>query len=293
MEKKYMQVEWRKKYLLFDMSWVDVKNWLEKTDIIIQPCGACEQHGPHLPLGTDTYNSMLLAYGTAEKVDIPVAPPIWTGTTSYHMHQGKPGTVSLREDTFKTLYYEVCRSWIHHGFNKIVGLCNHAGNYHGMIHAAREIKYETGALVATFRGYSLALRKAHSIMKEFSKLSKEEIERPPRHSGEVETSGVLTWNSDLVNQERAAEEIPHTPDWLPKSMSVYAADEIRFKDAIIGLPLEHFEYSHSGVIGNPVGLSKELAKESWQAAMDGLVEFIEEFRKIKVEVKNREWRDRV
>ena len=48
-EEKYL------KYRMFDMSWVEVKEWLEKTDTVIVPVGSIEQHGPALPCGVDSY----------------------------------------------------------------------------------------------------------------------------------------------------------------------------------------------------------------------------------------------
>ena len=40
---------------LFNLSWVEVKEWLKETDTILIPMGSCEQHGPHLPCGVDTF----------------------------------------------------------------------------------------------------------------------------------------------------------------------------------------------------------------------------------------------
>ncbi len=67
MEKRVMQLEWRKKYCLLDMTSAAMRKWLEKTDVILLPAGSCEQHGSHLPLGTDAYQALLLACSIAEK----------------------------------------------------------------------------------------------------------------------------------------------------------------------------------------------------------------------------------
>jgi creatinine amidohydrolase/Fe(II)-dependent formamide hydrolase-like protein len=48
MESKVMQLEWRKKYFLMDMTSAAMKKWLEKTDMILLPAGSCEHHGAHL-----------------------------------------------------------------------------------------------------------------------------------------------------------------------------------------------------------------------------------------------------
>lgn len=88
------------------MTTADVKRWLEKTDIVLLPVGSVEQHGNHMPLGTDIYTAMIVAYGAAEKADVPIAPEVWIGITPYHMH--KPGTITVRYHTFANIIYDVC-----------------------------------------------------------------------------------------------------------------------------------------------------------------------------------------
>ena len=67
-EEKYL------KYRMFDMSWVEVKEWLEKTDTVIVPVGSIEQHGPALPCGVDSYAGYYVCLEAAVKADVPVAP---------------------------------------------------------------------------------------------------------------------------------------------------------------------------------------------------------------------------
>ena len=51
MERKFMKAEWRKKYLMQDMTVETFANWLKESDVVLLPIGSTEQHGPHLPLG--------------------------------------------------------------------------------------------------------------------------------------------------------------------------------------------------------------------------------------------------
>ncbi|MEM3615123.1 MAG: creatininase family protein [Candidatus Methanomethylicia archaeon] len=70
-----------------DISWVEVKEALENGfDTVIVPIGSIEQHGPHLPLGTDTFISEVLAVRIAEKLSKTlVTPPITPGCSQHHM----------------------------------------------------------------------------------------------------------------------------------------------------------------------------------------------------------------
>ena len=84
------------KYKIFDMTWVEVKEWLQKTDTVIVPIGSSEQHGPHLPIGIDSYASYYVCMEAAIKADVPVAPLIPLGYSCFHMRPNEPGTITLR-----------------------------------------------------------------------------------------------------------------------------------------------------------------------------------------------------
>ena len=64
---------------LYDLTWEDVKEYLERKTTIILPAGSTEQHGPHLPLVTDAMVGIRLAEDAAKQTGILVAPPLWFG----------------------------------------------------------------------------------------------------------------------------------------------------------------------------------------------------------------------
>jgi len=133
MESRLRDIHWRRKYLLMDMTSEMVGEWLQVTDTILLPAGSTEQHGAHLPLGTDAYQAMLMACAIAERANVPIAPLVWAGLAPYHM--GRPGTITLRYETYVSLVSDICRSLIHHGFNRIIISLNHKGNAAAMAHA--------------------------------------------------------------------------------------------------------------------------------------------------------------
>jgi creatinine amidohydrolase len=75
------------------MTWPEVEALLKRTDMVIIPVGAIEQHGPQGPVGTDFLNGVEVAKLIAQQTDVLVAPILLPGNSPYHM--GFPGTITL------------------------------------------------------------------------------------------------------------------------------------------------------------------------------------------------------
>jgi creatinine amidohydrolase/Fe(II)-dependent formamide hydrolase-like protein len=80
-----------------NMTYSEYEERLKKDDIILVPVGSTENHGPHAPLGEDTFLVTRICELVAEKTGCTVAQPIWYGSHPYH-HLGMPGTVMVDED---------------------------------------------------------------------------------------------------------------------------------------------------------------------------------------------------
>jgi creatinine amidohydrolase len=282
-----MQIEWRKKHFLMDMTSAAMKKWLEKTDMILLPAGSCEQHGAHLPLGTDAYQALLLACGIAEKADLPVAPLVWAGLAPYHMPF--PGTITLRYETYTNLAYDICRSLIHHGFNKIIVCLNHRGNAAPMNHVARKIRYDTGALMVIFRGEGIAQQAAKGLFQ----IPEDEKIQKVRHGGETETSRILYWNSALVDFELAEAHKMDTPDEFPPGLKALSHEYVGFGEAVFEIPMDFDEVSSIGTLGDPRQATAEKGQILAETVADYYVRAIEEIKKIPVHVKTRQFTERL
>ena len=71
-------------FRLQNLTWEDVKERIDSGQrTMLLPIGSTEQHGPHLPVGTDTMVAVALAEAAAEKTDVLVAPPLWFGCLLY------------------------------------------------------------------------------------------------------------------------------------------------------------------------------------------------------------------
>ena len=114
------------KNYLPEMTWPEVEALLKRTDMVIIPVGAIEQHGPQGPLGTDFFNGVEVAKLIAQRTDVLVAPILLPGNSPYHM--GFPGTITLSAETIQRVYFEAAQSLIRQGFKRVLIYTSHNGN---------------------------------------------------------------------------------------------------------------------------------------------------------------------
>jgi creatinine amidohydrolase len=279
-------------HCLADLAYPDIRAYLERDDIILIPMASLEQHGPHLPLSTDTVTAYEVSKRAAEHADVLYTPTVWTGYSPQHMRgagQGM-GTITIRAETLNSLLYDIARSLIHHGFNKLVFVNGHGSNVKVIDPVLRKIRYDTGAMVAFYKPYA----------ERYMGLIKDLMENPPEetpgwHSSELETSQMLAHNAKLVRMERAAQTETHIPRWLPESFSkADGAPDVQFKGyQYFQFPMDHDEFTETGVIGNPMRATAEKGEQAFSRYAAHLVEALAELRKVEVNVVNREFRERV
>ena len=103
----------------------EVAAFLEKSDMVIIPVASQEQHGNHLPIGTDFINGVERCKLIAQERDILVAPVLMVGQSPYHM--GFPGTMTLSADLIIKVHLEAVESLIRHGFKRFIIMNAHGG----------------------------------------------------------------------------------------------------------------------------------------------------------------------
>ena len=84
------------------MTWPEVEALAQRTDMVIIPVGALEQHGHHLPIGSDILNGIERAKLIAQRTDALVAPILLPGNSAFHL--GFPGTITLSLETIQSVY---------------------------------------------------------------------------------------------------------------------------------------------------------------------------------------------
>ncbi len=286
-----MQTDYR--YNIGNLTYLDIQEYLKKKDIIMVPVASLEQHSYHCPLFTDMITAREVTYRAAQQAEVLYTPESWIGYSPHHM--GPPGmglgTITVRAETFRNLYYDIARSLIHHGFNKIIFVMGHASNMKIIDPLLRKIKYETNALVAVYKPYA----------ENYLGIVKDILEGPPEetpgwHAGELETSQVLAHDERLARMERAVKsERTKTPAFLPDSfLKRDGTPSVVFEGhSYFVFPMEHRDFSDTGLIGNPLRATKAKGEESLKRFAAYLVRALRELEKVTIAVKNREWIDRV
>jgi creatinine amidohydrolase len=287
--------EFRSRFIswnLGDLTYVDIKEYLQHKDSILVPMASTEQHGPHLPLYTDTITAIEVSARVSEHIGVLHTPPIWMGYSPQHMHepgQGR-GTITVRSSTLLAVMYDVARSLIHHGFNRIHFINGHGSNIKVVDPILRKLRYETGALISFVKPY----------MENYTGLMKGLLENPPEetpgwHASELETSQDMAHNRELVRMERAEPTKAHIPDFLPRSFAKKdGMPDVEFDGyKYFSFPMDHHEFIESGTIGNPMRATVEKGEEAFRRYAEHCARGILELEKVPVEVKNREFVDRV
>lgn len=174
---------------------------LEKTRTVLIPFGATEEHGPHLPLATDTLHAAEVGRKLAARRPIFIAPPIPYGvcrSTSRH-----PGTISIRTETLKALAGDIVSSLHGQGLRHFVLLTGHAGGTHlsALIDVGEELLSRfVDCRIAVLTEYMLASREGRGLIET----------EGDSHAGEIETSRILHSHPHLV-KGTAAREFPDFP----------------------------------------------------------------------------------
>lgn len=276
------------KYRIFDMTWVEVKEWLQKTDVVLVPLGSVEQHGPALPIGIDSFAGYYVTMEAAKKAEVPVAPLMPYGYSCFHMRPDEPGTLTLRDETLFNVLYDIGRSLIYHGFNKIIYSTGHTANAPTIDRVIRRLRYETGAFAV---GYAADTEVFANLCED---LIDGKDQMPGWHAGEIETSVAMLMRPDLVRQDRIKKTLANTPDYLPEGSVKDSGSGFgfKFKNFPVRFPFDQWEYSDNGIMGNPLLASREKGEKIYARMIDLYAEFIKGLKEIKVEVTKRDFPER-
>ncbi len=185
-----MEVEWRR--LRAD----ELHEAAKRDAIVILPVASLEQHGPHLPVETDTTIGEAVAIGTARRLEergerALVLPVLWTRLSEHHMPFG--GTITLDLATFSALIEDVCRSVLRYGFRRIVLSNSHGGNENAL-------RTLTDALTVKLRVPIIQFSYPYAARPEIAALLK--TQDGVRHACEAETAMMLALRPELVASAR-------------------------------------------------------------------------------------------
>jgi creatinine amidohydrolase len=223
-----------------DLTSPEVAHLIEQTRTAVIPIGSIEQHGPHLPNGTDTIAAELVASAVAGQLPALLVPFGPYGVTP--IHAGHPGTISLRRSTFEALLTDIGDELVGMGVDRIVLVNWHEGNIASMDGVATEIQdRHPGVYVATAHA-------CYSAQRVYSAKGGELT-----HGGGIEVLAVMAYNPDLVKVDRAGDTT--RPD------HALALDEMRRGREVYGYITDVTEIDADGWYGNPRWASPNLATD--------------------------------
>ncbi|UCD78281.1 MAG: creatininase family protein [Desulfobacterales bacterium] len=182
------------------MTWAEVKAAIDNgRNTVVVPFGSTEQHGRHLPLGTDAVLGDELGWRLAERLDAFLAPTVRIGCSEQHL--SFPGTISLREETFKQVVIDVVASLSRHGFRRIVLLPTHGGNFKPLAQAFAVLEPVEIVRVLAFTDLEGFVNVAFESSGSFGVTPAQS----GAHSGEWETSAMLALRPEQVKMDQVAE----------------------------------------------------------------------------------------
>jgi len=233
------------------LSWPQVREEIEAgRDTVVLALGATEQHALHMPLATDALIGDHMARRLAARLNAFVAPTVRVGCSQHHV--GFAGTMSLSEETYHGLVRDLVQSLLGGGFQRIVLLPTHGGNF-GPLAAAVE------KLDSRERAHVVALTDL-TVLGQIAYLAEREYGVPlgdgGLHAGEWETSMLLAIHPELVHMERAE------PGYTGDPQEAIAA---MFAGGVASI-------SQNGAIGDPARASAEHGERYWAAVEEIVLE---------------------
>jgi creatinine amidohydrolase len=219
--------------MMSELSWSEYGRRLKEEDaVLFLPVGALEQHGHHLPLGTDWMMGTYIARRAAEKVGGIVAPPVTYAARSQIRTGGGPhqmGGVNLRHETLIYTVHDVLLELARHGAKKIAVIDAHYENRfildEACYRAAQDLESKGNKEVTIVKILYPERIKPETLTKVYAGLKYPGLDL--EHAGILETSMMMYCHPDLVRMDKVVQEgaadfpgydvFPVRPEWVPAS----------------------------------------------------------------------------
>ena len=236
--------------ILAKARWPEVEALDRETTVLI-PTGSIEQHGPHLPLETDTRLVTAVAEAVEGRAEVLLAPTLWLGCSAHHL--GFAGSLTASFPGYQGALEAVVRSLVPHGFRRFYVLNGHGGNASSNDLALRALKAELPNLALGGSNYYAFAEAAVAAQATGP-------QKALRHADEAETSLMLHVAPDLVRLGEA-----HDDGLVP-------APPVR------GLVEPFDAITERGAFGYPSFATAEKGRAIFEAAVEGVVAELAAFR---------------
>jgi creatinine amidohydrolase len=256
-------------YRYAKLTWPEIEDAVELGKVCIVPCGAVEQHGPHLPLDVDILCPTEIALGTGREIPakVLVLPTVAYGYTGHVMDF--PGTINSHFEHFMHHVLDVTKSLAYHGFKKIILLNGHGSNWPNLDLVARRTNLETDAECLPLQWTNLL-----TIDPEFLPSWRESaFPGGCAHACELETSVYMYLDPDNVREDRIANgTISYNEENSPFNwVDMFAAGPATVLSWTSS-------YSETGVLGEPELASAEKGQRAYEESVRQLIAFVDYFK---------------
>lgn len=237
------------------------------TSIVLLPTAATEQHGAHLPVGTDSIilSTLIDKFIEEEHFNdgcLIFTPQLCIGKSNEHM--GFAGTLTFGTQTYYAILYDIAKAIARSGFKKLVLLNSHGGNTDMLNMISRDLRIDLGLEVFVFDWWFTPFwNKGLEGLKESGTYG-------VFHACELETSLMLHARPDMVHMELAVDEDPVECLRDNNFITVFGPYNAGWKTSDI---------TKSGVIGAPTYATAEKGKKLFDYAVKELKDIISAFAK--------------
>jgi len=234
--------------LLAELTWPQIAELVAAgEELCLLPVGATEQHGPHLPVATDTEIAEAVCREASRRTGVPLLPTLWATSSQAHT-TAWPGTLSLPPRLLVDVVAELSR-WVRaSGFARLLVLNAHVGNAGPLGVAVDEIRARGDLRTGLLHWYELTPEIAAEVTADASDW----------HAHAAETSLMLHLRPELVDMTQVRDD-PDRTEGLVLSYTVA-------------------ETSREGLTGKPSSASAEQGARLFEAVVAALVERIETAR---------------
>ena len=231
------------------------------------PLGSIEQHGPHLPMGTDTYQCEAIA-GRAEEMEpdlMLVTPVLWVGNSVNHL--GFRAALVLDPTRYVSVLVDIGRSFIGQGFRRLLFLNGHGANVGPLVTALHQLEFD---YVGTRDDLQIVGISWWSLAPDVLTEVRDSPVGAGGHADEIETSLMLVAQPALVHTDRYIEGARHHPhpEW--------ASYDFNAPSPILQVEMFH-RGAPDGVIGLPALATVQKGEELIERIAQRLVQFIRDF----------------
>ncbi|HEV3121957.1 MAG TPA: creatininase family protein [Isosphaeraceae bacterium] len=251
------------------LTWPEINDAVSLGKVCVVPCGAVEQHGPHLPLDVDLICPTEIARGTGRAVPdkMLVLPTVCYGYTGHVMDF--PGTINTDFEHFMHQVLDITKSLAYHGFKKIVLLNGHGSNMPNLDLVARRTNLETDAECVLAAWWNLL-----TVDKTFlPRWRQSKFPGGCAHACELETSLYLYLDGDNVRKDKIKNG---TISFNEEESPFHWVD--LFAAGPAALTSWTSSYSETGVLGEPELATAEKGREAYEEAVKQLTRFITWFK---------------